>query len=64
MRTESVRTIAPFWGGECCGVDVPLKLTSVRLNLLIVWVTINITNTKTGGMVGLFNYFKTVLKMS
>ena len=24
MRTESVRTIAPFWGGKRCGVDVPL----------------------------------------
>ena len=24
MRTESVRTIAPFLGGKRCGVDVPL----------------------------------------
>ena len=24
VRTESVRTIAPFWGGKRCGVDVPL----------------------------------------
>ena len=25
MRTESVRTIAPFWGGKSCGVGVILQ---------------------------------------
>ena len=25
MRTESVRTIAPFWGGKICGVHVLLN---------------------------------------
>ena len=35
MRTESVRTIAPFWGGKRCGVDVPLYAANCGKDLLL-----------------------------
>ena len=38
MRTESVRTIAPFWGGKHCGVDVPLNAANCgKIECINVW---------------------------